>query len=71
MPQYEMKCRCRIVRFEERAREFVHMAMANLIMSSRRETNRFVCRKTVKRRIKSACSHVVKTRSLAIYAWAG
>lgn len=28
---YEYHCQCRILRFEERAREFISVAMANLI----------------------------------------
>lgn len=30
--QYEYHCQCRILRFEERARECILMAMANLIL---------------------------------------
>ena len=30
--QYEYHCQCRILRFEERAREFISVAMANLIL---------------------------------------
>lgn len=36
---YECHCQCRILRFEERAREFISVAMANLYMGSRSESN--------------------------------
>lgn len=36
---YECHCQCRILRFEERARECILVAMANLYMGSRSESN--------------------------------
>lgn len=36
---YECYCQCRILRFEERARECILVARANLYMGSRSESN--------------------------------
>lgn len=47
MSLYEKKCRCRIVRFEERAREFVHMAKANLNINEQPKGNQQVCMSSI------------------------
>ncbi len=64
-----MVCQCRNVRFEERAREFILLAKVNRLGEPK--GNQQVRSVSMGRRIKSARSQQDKTRSRAIYAWAG